>query len=263
MSEKIRNNLEALKTIQVFAGENLTVPLSELATFRKERVISPIFRENSKRRSAVLINPRGRDVQSLVTDAQEQIQTQIKIPEGYRVEWFGSFKNLQEAKKRLWILGPLAFLLVALMIYWAFQSTLETIIVLATVPLALVGGVIGLTIAGLPFSISAAIGFIALSGIAVLNGVVLVHYFNELRVLPSYSGKKWVIEGAQLRLRPVLMTALVDIFGFIPMAISSGVGSEVQKPIATVVIGGVITSTTLTLIVLPLVSSIFLKDELE
>jgi cobalt-zinc-cadmium resistance protein CzcA len=204
----------------------------------------------------VLVNLRGRDTESFVNEAQATVEKKISLPAGYYVEWGGNFKNLQEAKKRLMILTPVSMVAVLLMIYFAFGSVGQTFLIFTCVPLALVGGVLSLFISGLPFSISAGVGFIALSGIAVLNGVVLVNYFNQLK-LDGMTGIQLIKTGTLIRLRPVLMTALVAIFGFIPMVISSGVGAEVQRPLAVVVIGGIISSTLLTLIVLPILYLIF------
>ncbi|MFZ9596637.1 MAG: efflux RND transporter permease subunit, partial [Bdellovibrionia bacterium] len=259
LSESLRNDPRGLRLLQVSVGDPLTVSLDQVAEFERTQSLAPILREDSQRRSAVLINPRTRDIQSFVKQAQSTIAQTLTLPHGYRIQWFGSFKNLSDAKLRLSLLAPLALLLVAAMIYWAFESLVETCIVLATVPLALAGGVFALVITQIPFSISAAVGFIALLGIAVLNGVVLVHTFHDLR--EKQRDPHWVTHGASLRLRPVLMTAWVDIFGFIPMALSQGVGSEVQKPLATVVIGGIFTSTLLTLVVLPVVSARLLKKD--
>jgi cobalt-zinc-cadmium resistance protein CzcA len=193
---------------------------------------------------------RGRDTESFVNEARAKVDAAIKLPQGYYFEWGGNFKNLQEARSRLLILAPLALFLVILMIYAAFKSIQQTFLIFACVPLALVGGVVSLMLNGLPFSISAGVGFIALSGIAVLNGVVLVNYFNQLKA-EGQKGLDVVFQGTMVRLRPVLMTALVAIFGFLPMMLSSGVGSEVQRPLASVVIGGIVSSTLLTLLVLP------------
>ncbi|MFN9066754.1 MAG: efflux RND transporter permease subunit, partial [Bdellovibrionales bacterium] len=213
-------------------------------------------RENSNRRTAVLINLRGRDTESFVLEAQKAVETQLKLPDGYYLEWGGNFKNLEQARSRLLILAPIALALVLMMIYAAFGSVAQTFLIFACIPMALVGGVIGLILNGLPFSISAGIGFIALSGIAVLNGVVLVNFFNQLQA-EGKTGKELVLSGTLVRLRPVLMTALVAVFGFIPMMVSTGIGAEVQKPLASVVIGGIISSTLLTLIVLPILFSRF------
>jgi cobalt-zinc-cadmium resistance protein CzcA len=206
----------------------------------------------------VLINLRGRDTESFVLEAQEQVKKEVKIPEGTYLEWGGNFKNLQEAKARLLILAPLALAIVLFMVYSAFGSVGETLLIFSCVPLALVGGVFGLMIQGLPFSISAGVGFIALSGIAVLNGVVLLNYFNQLKA-EGMIGEALVREGCLIRLRPVLMTALVAIFGFLPMTVSQGIGAEVQRPLATVVVGGILFSTALTLLVLPALFNLFEK----
>lgn len=254
LSESDRSNLETLKNIPVEVGPNLTVKLEELADISFTEGFGTIKRENGKRRAAVLINPRGRDTQSFVKEAQETLESKVKLPEGSYFEWGGNFKNLKQAKERLLLLTPIVLCLVFLMIFAVFRNVLETCLIFSGIPLALVGGVLGLKFNGLTFSISAGVGFIALSGIAILNGVVLVSYFNQLRqegLLPLEA----VRQGTLIRLRPVLMTALVDIFGFLPMMISTGIGAEVQKPLASVVIGGIVSSTILTLVVLPTVYS--------
>lgn len=250
LSETNRSDLESIRNLPVGYGTNATVPLQEVADIRFEEAYGTIIREDGKRRAAVLVNPQGRDTESFVNEARAAVEAQVKVPEGYFIEWTGTFRNLQTAKSRLLLLAPLALILVLMMIYAAFKSLGETFLVFACVPMALVGGVLALIFKGLPFSITAGVGFIALSGIAVLNGVVLVNYFNELR-RERLSAREVVTRGSLLRLRPVLMTALVDIFGFLPMMLSSGIGSEIQKPLATVVIGGIISSTLLTLLVLP------------
>ncbi len=256
LSEVDRTNLENIKNLPIGIAENITVPLSRVATMKFTETYGSINRENASRRSAVLVNLRGRDTESFVNEAQATVEKKISLPTGYYVEWGGNFKNLQEAKKRLMILTPVSMVAVLLMIYFAFGSVGQTFLIFTCVPLALVGGVLSLFISGLPFSISAGVGFIALSGIAVLNGVVLVNYFNQLK-LDGMTGIQLIKTGTLIRLRPVLMTALVAIFGFIPMVISSGVGAEVQRPLAVVVIGGIISSTLLTLIVLPILYLIF------
>ena len=261
LSDKTRNNPDELNNIVVDGGEGLTLQLSKVAALKRSSVPSPILRENTRRRTAVLINPRGRDIQSFVQDAQKAIAKDLTIPRGASLEWTGSFKNLADAKMRMLVLGPLALLLISAMIYLAFHRLIDTLIVLATVPLALCGGVFALYLTHTNFSISAAVGFIALLGIAVLNGVVLVHYFREFQAEHDTTSANWVIKASTLRLRAVLMTALVDVFGFIPMSISTSVGAEVQRPLAVVVIGGILTSTALTLIVLPVASAVFLKKQ--
>ena len=256
LNESNRSNLAALEQIPVGISEGLTMPLKEIASIKFEEMFSSISRESSKKRAAVLINPRGRDTASFVAAAQEAVRTQIKLPPGYYYEWGGNFKNLERARERLSILAPIALLIIMMMIYAAFRSIPQTLIIFACIPLALVGGVLGLVLNGLPFSISAGVGFIALSGIAVLNGVVLVSYFNQLKV-SGMTGDELVIEGAMVRLRPVLMTAFAAIFGFLPMMLATGVGAEVQRPLASVVVGGILSSTLLTLIVLPAVYAFF------
>jgi cobalt-zinc-cadmium resistance protein CzcA len=196
------------------------------------------------------VNLRGRDLQSWVDEAQQKLAAQVKLPDGYYFEFGGQFKNLQAARNRLAIVVPLVLAVIFILIFAAFGSLRQAFVIYSAIPLAVTGGVFALVLRGLPFSISAGIGFIALSGVAVLNGVVLITYFNQLReerknVLDS------VLEGSLTRLRPVLMTALVASLGFVPMAIATGSGAEVQRPLATVVIGGILSSTFLTLLLLP------------
>lgn len=259
LKESDRQDLDTIKSIPIGLPGNATTALSNVATLAFNETFGSVNRENSSRRSAVLINLRGRDTESFVREAEELVREKVKMPEGYFVEWGGNFKNLEQAKKRLLILMPIALALVLMMIYAAFGSVAQTLLIFSCVPLALVGGIVNLILMGLPFSISAGIGFIALSGIAVLNGVVLVNYFNHVRSTENLEGITLVKKATMIRLRPVLMTALVAVFGFVPMMLSSGVGSEVQRPLATVVIGGIISSTLLTLIVLPSLYLIFEK----
>ena len=258
LSEEDRSNLDSIKNLPVGISANSTIPLHEAADISFVETFSAITREQGKRRAAVMINPRGRDTEGFVNEAQKLVEKEITLPEGYYTEWGGTFKNLQTAKSRLIVLAPLALLLVLMMIYAAFKNVIQTALIFSCVPLALVGGVMGLIFNGLPFSISAGVGFIALSGIATLNGVVLINCFNDL-FKQGISGEDLIRKGTLLRLRPVLMTALVDIFGFLPMMLSSGIGSEVQRPLASVVIGGIVSSTLLTLIVLPSLYGMFEK----
>lgn len=256
LGEEDRSHLETIQTLPVGIGANTTVPLSQLAKVQFAETFGSINREDSNRRSAVLINLRGRDTESFVEEARATVEKSIQVPQGYYVQWGGNFKNLQEARNRLLLLTPISLIIVLLMIYTAFGSVGQTLLIFLCVPFALVGGIISLVLNGLPFSISAGVGFIALSGIAVLNGVVLINYFNQLK-LEGKTGKDLVVTGTLIRLRPVLMTALVAIFGFLPMMLSTSIGAEVQRPLASVVIGGIISSTILTLIVLPALYSIF------
>lgn len=252
LNESLRSNLDVLRALPVETGERASVPLREAGKIQFEETLGTINREESKRRVAVMINPRGVDTESFVLAAQKKVNAEVKLPPGYYLEWGGNFKNLNEARSRLMIFAPLALLLVLAMVFWAFGSIPQTLLVFIGVPLALVGGVLGLKLNGLPFSISAGVGFIALAGISVLNGVVLINCFNDLRE-NGLRGIELVRQGTAQRIRPVLMTALVAVFGFVPMMLSTGVGAEVQRPLASVVIGGLISSTLLTLIVLPCV----------
>jgi cobalt-zinc-cadmium resistance protein CzcA len=207
-----------------------------------------------------MVNLGGRDIESFVRDAEQRIRAQVKMPEGYIFEFGGQFKNLEEARARLMIVVPAALVLIFILIFLAFGSLREAFLIYSGIPLAVTGGVLALWLRGMPFSITAAVGFIALSGVAVLNGLMMISYFNQLRA-EGCSVREAAIEGALTRFRPVLMTALVASLGFIPMAIATGTGAEVQRPLATVVIGGVLSSTFLTLIVLPVLCLIFVRDE--
>lgn len=250
LDESLRSDLNTIGNLPVGVGGMATLPLDKLAQSTFRDTYAAYSREQNRRRIAVLINPRGRDTESFVREAQALVAEKIKLPSGYYLEWAGNYKNLLEARNRLAILGPLTLLLVFLMVFAAFKDWRETGLIFIGVPFALVGGVLALLVRGMPFSVSAGVGFIALSGIAVLNGVVLVNCFNDLKK-KGLEGLAIVTRGTSLRLRPVLMTALVDVFGFIPMAVSASAGAEVQRPLATVVIGGVLFSTALTLIILP------------
>ncbi len=254
LGDKVRNSIEELKELPVGLTGGSTIPLSEVANISFKEQYSSFSREETKRRIAVLVNPRGRDTESFIQEAQSAVEEKVKLPPGYYMEWGGNFKNLNQAKERLSILAPIALLFVLIMIYAAFRNVYETILIFLCVPFALVGGVLALMFKGIPFSVSAGVGFIALSGIAVLNGVVLVNNFKNLRD-KGKSGLEVIKSGALLRLRPVMMTALTDILGFLPMAIATGLGAEVQTPLATVIIGGIISSTILTLILLPVLYS--------
>ncbi len=220
-----------------------------------------ITREWGKRRAIVQTNVRGRDIGSFVDEVRERIAKQISLPPGYFVRYGGQFENLERAQARLAIVVPLALLLILGLLYWTYGSLRDAILIFSGVPLAALGGVIALTLRGMPFSISAGVGFITLSGIAVLNGLVLVSSIKRMRTdgLPLESA---IAESAVSRLRPVMMTALVAAIGFLPMAVSSSIGAEVQRPLATVVIGGVLTSTALTLFILPVLYSLFGRKSL-
>jgi cobalt-zinc-cadmium resistance protein CzcA len=221
-----------------------------MASFNLGEGPNQISRENGKRRVVVSANVRDRDIASVVDDARARIETQVKLPAGYWITWGGQFENLTAAQQRLAMVVPVCFVLIFLLLTGALGSARDALLVFSAVPLALTGGVLALWLRGLPFSISAAVGFVALSGIAVLNGLVMLSYIKQL-MASGYAKLDAIREGALIRLRPVAMTALVASLGFVPMALATGTGAEVQRPIATVVIGGLISATLLTLLVLP------------
>ncbi len=258
LSEDERKDVMTVRKLPVGISDGFTVPIEQVADIDFVETFSAVSRENSQRRVAVLVNPDTRDIESFVNKAKKEVESRVKLPEGYFIEWGGTFKNLQSAKERLGILVPLALLMILAMLYAAFKNFAQVILIFTCAPMALIGGVLSLNIMGMPFSISAGVGFIALSGISILNGVVLVTYFNRL-IKDGKSPDEVVKEGAMTRLRPVLMTALTDIFGFLPMMFSTGLGAEVQKPLATVVVGGIFSATLLTLIVLPSLYRLFIK----
>ena len=263
LPREMRNNLDELGALPVMlpavsSQVRVSVPLRQLAQFRFTQGLNEISRDNGKRRIYVEANVVGRDLGSFVDDAQARLEKEIKLPAGSWLEWGGQFQNLRAATQRLAIIVPLCFVLIAATLYMAIGNAMLTATVLTAVPLALAGGVFALVLRGIPFSISAAVGFIAVSGVAVLNGLVLISAINK-RLADGIESSTAVIEGAMERLRPVLMTALVASLGFVPMAIATGTGAEVQKPLATVVIGGLITSTILTLFVLPAITGMVLR----
>jgi cobalt-zinc-cadmium resistance protein CzcA len=250
MPEAAREKFDDFGQLPLRTEEGGLIPISKVANIAVTEQVGTINREAGQRRAAILVNLRGRDVESWVNEAQQKIAQAVRMPDGYFLEFGGAFRNLEAARKRLMIVVPLALALIFLLIFTALGSVRQTLLVYTGIPLAVTGGVFALALRGLPFSISAGVGFIALSGVAVLNGLVMISYFNSLRE----QGRKLddaVTEGALTRLRPVLMTALVASLGFVPMAIASGAGAEVQRPLATVVIGGILSSTFLTLVLLP------------
>jgi cobalt-zinc-cadmium resistance protein CzcA len=226
------------------------VPLSSVASIEVAEGPNQISRENGKRRIVVQANVRGRDIGGFVEDAQRQIAAEVKPPPGGWLEWGGQFENLQAAKGRLKIVVPICFFLIFVLLFSTFNSVRYAAMVFVCVPLALTGGIVALWLRDMPFSITAAVGFIALSGVAVLNGLVMITFINGLRE-KGEALEDAIVDGSVVRLRPVLMTALVAALGFVPMALATGTGAEVQKPLATVVIGGILSSTLLTLVVLP------------
>jgi cobalt-zinc-cadmium resistance protein CzcA len=250
LPEEMREKMEVLENLPVRVGESGLVPLSKVAEFKRTTSVDPIRRDSGQRRAAILVNLRGRDVESFVREAQQKIKSAVELPEGYTVEFGGQIKNLKEARLRLAVVVPVALALIFVLVFVALGSLQQTLLIYTGIPLAATGGVFALWARGMPFSISAGVGFIALSGVAVLNGLVMISYFNQLRER-GLGVSEAVREGALTRLRPVLVTALVASFGFVPMALASSAGAEVQRPLATVVIGGVLSSTFLTLVLLP------------
>ncbi len=252
-----RTNLDDVSDLFIPLKDGNQIPLSQIATVTFKTGPAQISREAGKRRIYVSFNVSGRDVSSVVKEAQQKLNDKVKLPPGYYYTYGGTFENLQKASARLMIVVPLALLLIFFMLYLTFRSIKEAALIFTAIPMSAIGGVFALLIRGMPFSISAGIGFIALFGVAVLNGIVLISTFNQLQKDGIKDIMQRVREGTKIRLRPVLMTAAVAALGFIPMALSSGAGAEVQKPLATVVIGGLITATFLTLVVLPLLYIIF------
>ncbi|HEU5145158.1 MAG TPA: efflux RND transporter permease subunit, partial [Chryseosolibacter sp.] len=226
------------------------VPVSELADVKETLGPAQISRDDTKRRVTLGINVRGRDIESLVKETQQRL-AQLDLPPGYYITYGGDFENLQQAKQRLMIAVPIALLLIIVLLYFAFDSFKYALLIFVAVPLSAIGGIFALWIRDLPFSISAGVGFIALFGVAVLNGIVLISYFNDLKQEGKLSLEQIVVRGGLVRLRPVIMTASVAALGFLPMALSETAGAEVQRPLATVVIGGLVSATLLTLVVLP------------
>ena len=243
---------EDLSNLKVGDDHGHFIPLGQLATVIDEEGPAQISRENGQRRVSVEMNVRDRDIGSFVAEARERVNQRVQVPAGYTIEWGGKFEQLESASDRLLIAVPVALLLIFVLLYFNFSAAVPAALIFLNIPLAATGGILALAIRGLPFSISAGIGFIALFGIAVLNGIVLLTYISQLRE-SGVPLDEAVEQGANARLRPVLMTALVASLGFIPMALSHGAGAEVQRPLATVVIGGLVTSTLLTLLVLPTV----------
>jgi cobalt-zinc-cadmium resistance protein CzcA len=279
LPERLRGNLDAIRTLPIplpplgeQASAEVTktalkspatsmryIPLSSVATVNAAPGPNQISRENGKRRIVVTANVRERDLGSFVAEAEQAVAEKVKLPPGYWIGWGGQFEQLVSATKRLTIVVPVALLLVFLLLFMSLGSVGDALLVFSGVPLALTGGIAALLLRGIPLSISAGVGFIALSGVAVLNGLVIVAFIERLRS-EGKSTLDAVREGALTRLRPVLMTALVASLGFVPMAIATGAGAEVQRPLATVVIGGIISSTVLTLLVLPALYMLFRKD---
>ena len=259
LSGEQRKDLQDVQNLLIPATGGIQIPLNSVAKVEVVEGPNQIQREDAQRRIIVGFNVRGRDVQSMVKELQEKVDKQIKLPPGYHITYGGAFENLEAAKKRLSIAVPVSLLLIFLMLYFAFRSVKHGLLIYSAIPLSAIGGIFALAARGMPFSISAGVGFIALFGVAVLNGIVLVAEFNRLKNEGMDNLKRIVTQGTKIRLRPVLMTAFVASLGFLPMALSTGEGAEVQRPLATVVIGGLLVATFLTLFVLPILYIMFEK----
>jgi len=261
LPEDQRNSVRAIQDILIRGPAGAVIPLSELATVDVQDGPVHVSREHAQRRIFIGFNVEGRDIGSVVAEGQRKLAEQIHLPDGYRIVWSGAFENMQRALARLQLIVPVTIVIIFFLLFSTFGSVRAAALVLMNLPLALIGGVLALWITGQYLSVPAAIGFIALFGVAVLNGIVLVSYINHLRS-EGQTKEEAVINGCRLRLRPVLMTALVALLGLLPMAFAQGIGAEVQRPLATVVIGGLVSSTFLTLIVLP-VAYLWFSDSKE
>lgn len=252
-----RKDLEDVRNLLIPTPQGTSIPLNQLAGVEIKNGPNQIQREDAKRRIVVGFNVRGRDVQSIVNELQTKVEANIKLPTGYYITYGGAFENLNAAKQRLMIAVPVSLLLIFILLFFAFNSIKHGLLIYTAIPLSAIGGIYLLALRGMPFSISAGVGFIALFGVAVLNGIVLIAEFNRLKESGMKDLNRIVIMGTKVRLRPVMMTAFVASLGFLPMALSNGAGAEVQKPLATVVIGGLMIATLLTLFVLPILYIIF------
>jgi len=263
LQPEFRKNIDNLRNLYVDAPSGNKIPLHELASIEYSKGPAKISRDDTKRRIVIGVNVRNRDMESVVKDVQKIIEDQVKLPVGYTVSYGGQFENLNSAKARLKVAVPIALLLIFILLHFAFKSIKEALMVFSAIPLSAVGGVLFLWMRDLPFSISAGVGFIALFGIAVLNGIVLIEHLKELKERGMDNVYDRILLGTKERLRPVILTAAAAALGFLPMAISTNAGAEVQRPLATVVIGGLVTATILTLVVLPVLYSIFDTKEFK
>tara|TARA_R110000765_G_scaffold9911_3_gene30837 strand:- start:13076 stop:17488 length:4413 start_codon:yes stop_codon:yes gene_type:complete len=251
LAQEFRKDINSLKNLYIDLPSGAQVPLKEVADISYKPGPMQISRDNTYRRISIGVNVRGRDVKTMVEEIQQKLEAEVKLPAGYYVTYGGSFENLQRATDRLIIVVPIALFLIFILLYFALNSFSQSLMIYMAVPLAAIGGVFSLWVRGMPFSISAGVGFIVLFGVAVLNGLVLINKFNELKESGMTDLKKRIYEATHERLRPILLTATAAIMGFIPMAVSTSGGAEVQRPLATVVIGGLLTATFLTLVVIP------------
>ncbi|RME95963.1 MAG: CusA/CzcA family heavy metal efflux RND transporter, partial [Bacteroidetes bacterium] len=258
-----RQDIENIRQTPVSLPNGQQIPLHELANISYTKGPAKISRDDTKRRVVIGVNVRNRDLESVVRDVQTIIDREISLPSGYSISYGGQFENLRNARNRLLVAVPIALILIFILLYFAFQSAKEALMIYTAIPLSAVGGILLLYLRGMPFSISAGVGFIALFGIAVLNGIVLIEHFKELKAHGMHNLYKRILVGTQQRLRPVLLTAMAAAMGFLPMSLSTSAGAEVQRPLATVVLGGLISATLLTLVVLPVLYAIFDRKPLR
>jgi len=261
LDSSFRTDIQNIRDLYVNLPNGNKIPFQELATISYKEAPMQISRDNAKRRITIGVNVRNRDVESLVNEMQQVLGNNIQLPPGYYFTFGGQFENLQKAKIRLGIAVPVSLLLIFILLYFTFHSLKQSLMIFTAIPLSAIGGVLALWVRGMPFSISAGVGFIALFGVAVLNGIVLISYFNDLEKQGMSNVFQRILKGTSVRFRPVIMTASVASLGFLPMALSGSAGAEVQKPLATVVIGGLISATLLTLVVLPVLYSFFSKSK--
>jgi cobalt-zinc-cadmium resistance protein CzcA len=257
LDKELRSDIDDIRNLSVPIPGGAQIPLSQLAQVDFNAGPMQISRDDGRRRMTLGLNVRNRDVQSVVEEIKVKLDKELDLPPGYYLTYGGQFENLIAANKRLAIAVPVALLLILVLLYFTFHSMRHTLLIFSAIPLSAIGGVLALWLRGMPFSISAGVGFIALFGVAVLNGIVLIAYFNQLKKEGMANIEERVLTGTRVRLRPVLMTAAVASLGFLPMALSNSAGAEVQRPLATVVIGGLLSATLLTLLVLPTLYILF------
>ncbi len=263
LNETSRESIEDVRKLYINTPNGVQIPLSNIADISFKTGPNQIQRDDAKRRITIGFNVRGRDVASIVDELKQKIAQNVDFKPGYYVTYGGTFKNLEEARSRLGIAVPVALLLIFMLLYFTFKSIKQSILIFTAIPMSAIGGIFALWLRGMPFSISAGVGFIALFGVAVLNGIVLIAEFNRLKKEGKYAIEEIIKIGTSVRLRPVILTATVASLGFLPMAISTSAGAEVQKPLATVVIGGLVTATVLTLLILPILYSFFEKGDMS
>ena len=262
LDPKSRDSIDAIGNVKVGyqtpAGTTAYVPLRELATLSLDTGASYIYRETTQRFIPIKFSVRGRDLGSTVAEAQARIARNVHLPTGYRLVWAGEFEDLQQAQARLAIVVPLSLVLILVLLYGLFNSLRDSLLTLAGIPFAIGGGVLALYVTGLPFSVSAAIGFISLFGVSVMNGILVITYYNQTMMRGATSSLEAMFHAAEQRMRPMLMTALSACIGLLPAAMSHGIGSEVQRPLATVVVGGLLIGPLLLLVVVPALQTLFL-----